>query len=214
MIVLTGASKSYAASTDRLMRSVLEHGYMPRIFDLGGLNLGKPMHVPPVPAVNGYQPKSPFKPDLILAALLDCECMLTAYMDADTCLRRPIYEVTGDYDVGVTIFKNIRPEEHIYPEVTAYLNAGVLFLYKGARVFVEQWRDNLRYTRTGSDQEALTRLLLRYSPQWKVGETFFAAGARVKFFDADIYNSISLLPEAAIWHWHGDKQRDLIKGVA
>lgn len=213
MIILTGASHSYRNSVDGIVGAALRFGYDPLIYDLGELGMGLPYHVAPIPPGNGYQPKSPFKPALIGEAL-HWAYELCLYVDADTELRRPVDELdTRDYDVGVTIFPEIHPERHRYPAVTGYLNAGVVALYPTARGFVSAWQAALADTETGSDQEALTRLLLAERPCWTVGEVFKCHGARVKFLNADIYNSIHLLPEAAIWHRHGDKQRDLIGGI-
>lgn len=199
MIVLIAADWRFKTSADYLKESAERFGYKVQAYDLGNLGFGKPydtcndnfVHYGYYCMANesiGWKSKGWHKPNIIL------DCLKTAketvvYMDADTVLLSPIDEITGSYDIGVTVRRTNEGQARI-----GRINAGVIFFNHGAIDLVEAWANlTVRYS---NDQKALNELhqLHEY---------------RFKTFPTDIYNYYYFsegLGEAKILHFKNDHQ--------
>lgn len=201
-------------------RNAGRFGYGVQIFDLGNLGMGTPYRVEDEhfvrmghyerEAVGGYKSKSLFKPSLMRKCLTGNR-QLTAYLDGDAELRRPIGEViSDDYDIGVTLRDRSEMETDWYREyqaVVKYLNAGVIFFnYTDATFgFIDRWEKLT--DEMGNDQMALNQLACpnHYPDPYSV---HVIDGVRVKYFPCAEYNFYyfyELLPnQARIMHFKGD----------
>jgi hypothetical protein len=195
-------------------------GYGVEIYDLGELGIGTPFRVTDKhftamghyerEPISGYKSKALFKPALMKECLTKNR-QITAYLDGDAELRRPIDGViTDDYDVGVTLRDRSELETEWYrghKEIVKYLNAGVIFFnYTDAALeFIDRW-EKLTHE-VGNDQMALNQLACpEHYPE--AGTVHVINNVRVKYFPCVKYNYYyfyDLLPSrASVMHYKGD----------
>jgi hypothetical protein len=199
MIILIAADWRFKTSAVYLKESAERFGYKVETYDLGNLGYGLPYDTRNDNFINngyycvaneiiGWKSKGWHKPNIIL------ECLKTAketvvYMDADTVLLSPIDEITGSYDIGVTVRRSNEGQARI-----GSINAGVVFFNPGSIDLVRAWVDlTVGYS---NDQKALNELYQRHK-------------YRFKTFPTDIYNYYYFdegLGKAKILHFKGDYQ--------
>jgi nucleotide-diphospho-sugar transferase len=193
---LLAANHRLKTVAQRCVRSLDDLDYRRTVFDLGGLGFGESFPVEdPTFQAEGYYPthftkwhsRAMHKPRLILNFLPKVKDFLV-YLDADTFVRRPIGEIEGDYDVGVTVRRLYEQRQAVLGRV----NAGVVFLNRTAAAFkfVERWVAETE--KAGNDQVALNKLVDR-------------GGLRIRLFPTDIYNWYYFpdvpTPDAKILHF-------------
>ena len=217
MIILTGANTDvpkgdsgtelhhlkfrFSAVIKKTVEKAKEYGYIPDVYDLGSLGMGKPFQVKDKQfiekvhyereAIKGYKSKSLFKPDLVRNCINEHE-QLTVYLDGDALLCDKIDEIaTDDYDIGVTLRDKDELKEEWYEElhdIVKFVNAGVIFFNHTAATmrFIDTWHDLTE--EVGNDQMALNQLTCTddYPKEYSV-ETI--NGIRVKYFPCRKYNN-------------------------
>lgn len=212
-MIITASDKEFERFVRGLCDSALKHGHEIKVFDLGDLGFGKKFAFDSSGLKDGltidgltYLPKCQFKPSLIKHALTED----IIWLDSDTWIQKPI-KVEGDYDVAVTLR---RPEERNidqFSHVSGYLNAGVIFFKNTpqAHKFVDMWIDELSQTTTGSDQEALNRVVMKATDLTQYGD-FNLDDIKIKVLPTDIYNNHYFKEnqsEAQILHFKGNNKK-------
>lgn len=191
MRIISGANKDYEQFYLKLKEDTEKFGYKFSGYDYGGLCEGIKFDVNLINPTDytRYIGKIPGKPKVILDALERFDDFIV-YLDSDIRIRRPIDNIKGDYDIGVTAHDPCFHEgEERCLEITGFLNAGVVFANNTvkARDFIVEWIKEVEFTSTGSDQEALTNLLRRHIEDWSVPE-HEVVGAKVRLFPSPEYN--------------------------
>ena len=203
MTIITGSDKSHRGCVQNLRCSCRGFGYRFLVYDYDGTDHDIPF---PIDFESykkhgkvDYAPKLSHKPWVIYDALNRANDYCYCYCDADVEFLSPIPEVgKADFDIGVTAHPaplvKEWPKYHMYPEMSAYLNAGVIFFKKSPETlrFIRVWMKEVKQCGTRSDQHALTNLVRRAFglQQWYMGDVKVVAGARVKLFDSTIYNYV------------------------
>lgn len=189
MIFVTAASRSFQSHYYRLKDSLTDHKLY--TFDLGGLGTGVRFPVHSVRRLSGlYTPHSPFKPEIIRYAseMLVPDGSLFGWLDADTRLIRPVPELEDiPFDIAITWDGK-------------YINAGVIFFRNTpqTRAFVQDWQ---RWTGTTKSDEIVLNSLFCLFDYDKL---------EIVRLENRIYNAPPQTPDAAIWHYEGEKARDLL----
>jgi hypothetical protein len=232
MIILTCANAEFSRWNDfvpkkfsykgLILKTVAEaerNGYVPVVYDLGSLGIGKPFYINDKTfqekgyyeqsPEKGYTSKALFKPEMVKSCLSQYNDLIV-YLDGDAQLIDGIDEVnTDDYDIGVTLREPSEllsewHQEHF--EVVKYVNAGVIFFQntEATKRFVDVWE--LLTRKVGNDQKALNELTCpEYYP--KVYSVIRLNGVRVKFFPCRKYNYYyfdeGLVPGIKIYHFKG-----------
>jgi len=120
-----------------------------------------------------------------------------------------------DYDVGVTMRRKEERGATQWPTHYGFLNAGVLFFNHtpAAFRFIDLWEDEIKNTRSQSDQEALNLVILQATDLTEYNKVFNWNGIRIKIFRCDDYNFFywpqEPMPETKIVHCKGDKREAL-----
>ena len=166
MIVITAGTTEYRAIIESQARKCAALGYSHRIFDLGGLGIGRPHSVEIEdlqPTHNGDSlPPATFKAGLLLDALVSevSHGGLAMWMDADCVPLRSIipYTAVGKYDAAVTL----RPKSEIGKcgiKSMDFLNSGVVWIRNTpqGRTFAKRWSE--LSTHFATDQGALNELV-------------------------------------------------------
>jgi len=177
--VITAANEKFKDMAEMCMRASEDLGYDTVVYDLGGLGFGKPFNGR---VFDKTSAKIPSKPNIIFDALQNVdEDDFVVWLDADALLWKPIDEIMGDYDIGVTV-RNPKEQEHDLP-----INAGVVFIKKtpSAIKFMKKWIAQCE--KATSDQTALNKLLLVKSAD--IDTVLDRQGAKVRCFACDSYNN-------------------------
>lgn len=132
---------------------------------------------------NSYDVTCYFKPRIIQQALREVGDIL--WIDSDCLFQGRVDELLQDCDVAVTL-RRFNPTK-IRSIEDGYINAGVMAFRNNERVhaFIEQWIENTKSSRW--DQDAMNKLLLRYSDLTKHGIENIG-GIKVNIVSCDIYN--------------------------
>lgn len=201
MLVVTAGSGQYPyhLTIEYCRDRCEEYGYNFKVYELGGLGYGIP--VDDVRCIDGISRlfRIALKPELILETLLETEEKTVLWIDGDATLIKPVDELDEDdtWDIGITI----RPARK--RKKTEYLNAGIFFAKRNdAGIgFMQQWTDAMPDTpkdltvkpKHYCDQEVLEEKLILPAidvvPWDAIGTVHKICGARVKFFDCEIYNN-------------------------
>ncbi len=160
-MIVTAADYNFREYVETSRYQAKKLGYPMRIFDLGGLGFGEKFEVSKTnKRHNGnWKIKSPYKPNLI-EHVLSSGVNFVVYLDADAILVKSIEEVLGKYDIGLTVRRNIEPNQQIiHNEYTGQINAGVLFFYNtmATKQFVTKWKQLTN--QNNCDQVVLNRML-------------------------------------------------------
>lgn len=170
-------------------------GYEPKIYDLGGLGIGKPFKGRVSPQVGA---KIPAKPSIIFDAMSEInDGDYIAWVDADALIEKRFDEIMEDYDLGVTV-RQPKQKENSLP-----INAGIVFAKKTpqAITFIKEW---ISLCETGvSDQQELNKLC---QVTTKDTNTLVERnGTRIRVFPCAIYNNVYFAkketPNAKIKHY-------------
>jgi hypothetical protein len=232
MIILTGANADISRWGDVVSKTFSfkeviqqtiavaeKNGYIPVVYDLGSLGIGKPFYVKDKTfqekgyyekgPEKGYTSKALFKPEMVKFCLSEYNDLIV-YLDGDAQLIDNIDEVnTDDYDVGVTLrapseLSSEWHREHF--EVVKYVNAGVIFFQntEATKRFIDLW--TVLTEKVGNDQKALNSLTCpEYYP--KEYSIINLNGVRVKYFPCRKYNYYyfeeGLIPGAKVYHFKG-----------
>lgn len=197
MKVIFGANKKFELFFKNLKRQVEDLGYETMPYNFGGLGEGIdwPYEFPELESPH-FSAKIPIKPDIIKDALERTKDDIV-YMDCDIEVLKDFSEVwEEDFDIGVTarVIQGEKLKEFMtvpYPNLTGYLNAGVIFARYTKRTlgFIKSWKRQMEDTEWGSDQEALTMLLKKkLGDNWERERSYKVAGAQVYLFPTEIYN--------------------------
>ncbi len=210
MRIIVAADKSFREMAKFAIKKVEEFGYIPLIYDLGGLGIGKKFEVTRAEIAEKMQGimLTPFKPRLIADALKGTGGHII-WIDTDAFIIKPIV-LTDDFDVGVMMRRQSERGRSSFPDITGYLNAGVIF-FKGtekAREFVREWEK--KTLELGSDQHALNELVREVTDLTEYDKIFVRGGVRIKVFRCDEYNYYYLeegvSDEARILHFKGGRR--------
>lgn len=197
MIVVTAGTFDYRRIIEAQERKCAEYGYDHRVFDLGGLGIGKPFDVPPSdlePQHWGHSlPAATFKVRLLIANFEEGKTI--CWIDGD-CLPLLPFTPDGEWDAAVTLrpLREIGLSGHRSMD---FLNAGVVWVRSAA--FLNEWQS--RAVRLNTDQDGLNEVVAAgYSKaQWRdaMGRTITSPdGFRVKILDASDWNRWNLPPKA------------------
>lgn len=197
MIVITGANYKFEFFAITFVKMCNRIGYVPSVYDLGGLSFGNPMTVDDttfqksgyyhvMDGQSGWCTRALHKPDIIGHALNSASDDIITYMDADAFPVSNFDEVLQyDFDIGVTVrneFENVGKLGRI--------NAGVLFFRKSAEPFISEWKKLTMDLK--NDQVALNKMV--NSGKFKVKE-----------FPTRVYNYYYFpeapVPEVKIYHF-------------
>jgi hypothetical protein len=154
-------------------------GYEVLVYDLGGLDYGKPFKGKVSDEVNA---KIPCKPHIILDALNyvgDNEYLV--WLDADAIILDKIDEIKEDYDIGVTV----RQPKNV--ENTMPINAGIVFIRKTPEAinFIKKWM--VLCDENTSDQPPLNKLSSVVCAD--IGTTVLRDNTKIKVYPCAIYNN-------------------------
>ena len=163
MICVTAGTGDYRAIIEAQRLRCARYGYVHRIYDLGGLNLGTPYQTRPgdlTPTVGGDSlPPATFKAALVSKAMMEANPgELVCWLDGDCLPLREFEPEIGSCDVAVTL----RPIPEIgLSRIPAldYLNSGAVWIRNSVhgRAFLEAWgRLSLLM---GTDQGALNECI-------------------------------------------------------
>jgi len=201
VLVVTGGSKNLLGCICNLRCSAKGFGYKFLVYDYSGRDNGVPFLIDfdsyKERGRRDYNPKLSHKPLILLDAFDRIRDEFFVYMDCDTEFVDPIPEVaTHDYDIGITAHPAAMVgcwrTWHCYPEMSAYLNAGVMFFNRteNTKRFLRIWNREVKKTDTGSDQHALQNIVSRvWDPfKWYMNDIREYKGIRIKLFDSTIYN--------------------------
>lgn len=186
-VVLAG-DKNYKPFVEKGVEWARRAGYESLIYDLGGMDLGKPFEGRFSDERNA---KIPCKPHIIRDALNDIkDNEYIVWTDADALIYKNIDEIQLDYDVAVTV-RNMKDKEHDVP-----INAGVVFVRKtpDAFKFLDKWCE--LSDQGVSDQPPLNQLCLVTSVD--AGQTVIRDGIKIHVFKGSIYNNSSKKPSLEI----------------
>ena len=186
--VILAGDKNYKPFVEKGMQYANNAGYETIIYDLGGMEIGKPFEGRFSDERNA---KIPCKPHIIrdaLDSINDNEYIV--WTDADALIYKNIDEIKLDYDIGVTV-RNMKDKEHDVP-----INAGVVFVRKtpNALKFLDKWCE--LSDQGVSDQPPLNRLCNVDSS--KIGFTVNRDGVLIHVFKGSIYNNSSKKPSLEI----------------
>lgn len=226
MRFIFGANERDSIFAFRLAKELEELDYHYTLYDYGGLCSGKifQLNFDTNREVNKYKPKMQMKPFVILDALYTQDDELLVYTDCDIRILERIDEIdTKDYDVALTV----HPPEYYggakagegHPNITSYLNAGVIFFYNNdkAKQFIREWvLMMMNDTECGSDQEALTKILIKNcKEEIRPYTSFIWKGIRIKLYPSLVYNYTFIKytndKQAKIIHYVGDYSNVLKK---
>jgi len=193
-------------------------GYETLVYDLGGLGIGEEFSVAKEELTEeNDEPHivmAPFKPRLIRHALRAHDDFLV-WIDADAFIIKPIDEaITNDYDIGVTMRRKEERGGSHFPDISGYLNSGVIFLNNtiATKRFVEEWNEITQRLDPQSDQYGINELVRQVTDLTEYNKVFVREdGLRIKVFECDEYNYYYLKEnvsnKAKILHFKGQYRK-------
>ena len=192
MRIVTGGTAQFRQFIELTRRACERFGYQCRVYDFGGLGFGTPIEVTNKDFQNcvpGAMPSCLFKPRVMKDALAERTGGITAWLDGDAVLLKPLDELEDlAFDLAVTL----REPQFVgkaHP-IMNYLNAGVMF-FRDTQQIVDEWE---RATdKLGNDQLALNQLI---GPGW-TDQTWLASYHTLV---ATRYGKALILP-AAEWNF-------------
>jgi hypothetical protein len=162
MRIVTGGTAEFRQFIELTQRACDRFCYECRVYDFGGLGFGTPMHVTNKDFQNcvlDAMPSCLFKPRVMKDALSERKGGITAWLDGDAVLLKPLDDLEEvAFDIAVTL----REAEMIgkaHP-IMNYLNAGVIF-FRDTQEIVDEWERAAN--KLGNDQLALNQLI---GPGW------------------------------------------------
>ena len=177
--VVIAGDKNFEAYVKKGTVTTQALGYEVLVYDLGGLDYGKPFIGRVSDEVNA---KIPCKPHIILDALdsvKDNEYLV--WLDADALIIERIDEIQEDYDIGVTV-RQPKAVENSLP-----INAGIVFIKKTPQAirFVKRW---IELSDQGvSDQPPLNELSSVVCAD--IGSTVLRDAVKIRVYPCPIYNN-------------------------
>lgn len=186
--VILAGDKNYKPFVEKGAEWAKRAGYETLIYDLGGMDIGKPFIGRFSDERNA---KIPCKPHIIKDALDHVKDNdYVVWTDADALILKNIDEIQLEYDVAVTV-RNMKEKEHDVP-----INAGVVFFRKtpGAYRFLRKW-SNLS-DQGKSDQPPLNQLCPIKSSD--ADKTITRDNIKIHIFKGSIYNNSSKKPSLEI----------------
>ena len=178
--IITAGDANFKPFVEKCADSSRTLGYNTTIYDLGGLNIGKPF----VGRVSdNIGAKIPCKPSIIYDAMQNApKNDYIVWIDADVIVWERFDEIMNqNFDIGVTGRKP-KDKENDLP-----INAGVVFIRNcnSAEKFIKQWINQCE--NSISDQLELNRLCQITSND--IDRTVIKYDTRVHVFPCDIYNN-------------------------
>jgi hypothetical protein len=201
MKIITAADSNYKEMLIASMDMNSRQGYESIVYDLGGLGFGKPWDITAdmqhiqntqTPYTGTHMMKAPFKPRIILDALLSHpdEDRL-AWIDADAYCIQQIHMIMYRkvWDIAVTMR---RPTENVNSEhrmFDGYINSGVILLRnnQATRDFIQLWIDTWPTAPTLVDQEALN-MVLHADKMKEINVIYQIGNVKVMLLSTDEYN--------------------------
>lgn len=181
MKIVTAANARFKNIVDNMVDSAKSFGYEVIVYDLGGLGSGKIFTMPDFIKKEeqelfnekGYNKvliegrrfsMSLWKPSVIKQAMIDFSDEQIIWLDADTEIKSPLGDISGDYDIGVAkrskaemqkIYNNINMGASVFNKFQGKYNAGVIIFNPSysSKKFVDHWE--YATERFGNDQLAL-----------------------------------------------------------
>jgi len=171
--IVTASDDNLIPFIEPCLNSIRNNGYEPIFYNLGGLDFGIPFESKTSSASLQKFPKKPFVIKDALKRLNKDDWL--AWVDIDCIMQKPIDDVIGNYDVGVTFRKSA-------------LNSGVTFWRQCEESFnfLDIW--SKESISVNGDQNGLNKIC-RIPDNGYIGKTSFIENARVKVFDCKIYNN-------------------------
>ncbi len=171
--------RQYGKMADNMRRSAEAQGYAVFL---------RMLEDDPMDAVNSmhdYRVNCFFKPYIILERL-DAVSEDVAWVDGDCLIRERFDEILDECDVAVTLrrFKPFTLRD-IYD---GYINAGVMAFRNNVAVrrLITRWIAEQPNGR--ADQDAINRILLKWTDMNQFGEIVDVEGCKVKLAPCDTYN--------------------------
>ena len=178
--VITAADANFKEYVYKCADSSKTLGYKTTIYDLGGLDTGKPFTGR---VSDNIGAKIPCKPSIIYDAMKNIpKNDYVVWIDADVIVWDRFDEITmQNFDIGVT-GRNPKDKENDLP-----INAGVVFVRNSIRAenFVKQWINQCETA--VSDQVELNKLCHVSSSD--IGTTVTRHNTNIHVFPCDIYNN-------------------------
>lgn len=206
MIVVTAGTTQFAKIITEQRKRCLGFGYDHRVYDLGGLGMGKPAKVANgdfKPTIEKRDlPPATFKPKLMLYEFMQGE--INCWIDGD-CLPLMPFEPDGEWDAAVTL-RSISEIGKNGLRAIDYLNSGVVWIRN--RGFAQDWKRASSAMNT--DQDGLNQVVGPYltKKQWKsaMDQTITTpSGYSVKILNAIQWNCWDFPPKqnTKILHFKG-----------
>ncbi|MGA3164077.1 MAG: hypothetical protein ABSD77_07795 [Verrucomicrobiota bacterium] len=222
ILLITAANYALKDYVLQSMASAKSLGYELLVYDLGmdkyGTRLGFGIPFPVdnesfqkdgfyVRLLNGFwASQSLFKPLVVEHAMASHPTKFIVWLDADARVIRPIDDIVGDYDIGVTtrkpsvndLWRWANAKNHVWEKYSQYigeLGAGVIFFAPtdAARAFVGRWKAKTQELQ--DDQFALNQLINPRNEQLMHRDVLirdYTEGTlRFRTFPAEHYNCYS-----------------------
>lgn len=187
MTIITAGSKKFKGLIEASQRQAKKYGYPILVYNLRGLGFGIPFKASfrktkGIPII-----KNLWKPTLLIDAYKRIKDKMV-WLDGDAVLWNSIDEVKYDFDIGVTLRRQSEIESALTPQLTGYLNSGVVFINhtKKALEFLKEWEECCKTAFT--DQQAITVMISEVTGWTKYNTVIKRKGVRIKIFTTDKYN--------------------------
>lgn len=194
MTILTYYDKDYKKYGDALIQSAERFEYPFIVLQ----NQEVPEEIPHGFTIGHitYMPKSQWKPYILQKAIKNVKDKCV-WVDADAIIQERL-DLDWDFDIAICLRRHTDRVENrdiaAFAHISGFLNAGVIFFNntEGAKKFTELWVNEMPYTTSGSDQEALTRALFQFTHYPDIGKLYEYDGMKLRTLDADIWNFMKL----------------------
>jgi len=192
---VVAGDKNFEKYVSKCVEYSMRVGYDTKIYDLGGLGIGKPYKARVSTKIGA---KIPSKPGIILDAMNEiADGDYIAWIDADALIEKRFDEVMEDYDIGVTV-RQPKQKENSMP-----INAGIVFVRKTSQAikFLNDW---IMLCESGvSDQQELNKLCQVTTKD--LNTLVIRNSTKIRVFPCTIYNNVYFgkkkTPNAKIKHY-------------
>lgn len=186
MTIITAGNKKFRDFIKTSEKQAKKFGYDILIYDLGKLGFGIPFKASFENVKGTTVIKNLWKPALLLDAYKRINDTIV-WMDADAVLWNNI-DLEYDFDIGVTLRRQKEIENTPTPELTSYLNSGVVFINHTDKAleFLKEWDELCRNGKT--DQQIITKMVGEVTGWTKYNIIVERKGVKIKILTTDRYN--------------------------